>query len=242
MMYPVDNIFWTKLKRFADYEPVGDRSRIARRLGLDWNHQGTAVQPDRPTAGAAEKSRRDRAKDDTCGPPPRPAGWASALLQRPALSEYLGRCDVRLVAGQLFGCGRAGGLLPDRLCVGARDGDAHPGRRLQVPVYDAGRGRQFPQWVQHLQAASARLLPRAKPMPLAGRSVASSTVPTSTGSGSQLVGRKRASSASADIRMSGHGVTESGSACPRRPPARISEAAGAETRGPLREVSSPGGA
>ena len=56
------------------------------------------------------------------------------------------------------------------------------------------------------------------------------------------IGRKRASSASADIRMTGHGVTESGSACPRIPPARISEAAGAETRGPLREVSSPGGA
>jgi ketosteroid isomerase-like protein len=31
----------------------------------------------------------------------------------------------------------------------------------------------------------------------------------------------------ADIRMTGHGVTESGSACPRIPPARISEAAGA---------------
>jgi Domain of unknown function (DUF4440) len=56
------------------------------------------------------------------------------------------------------------------------------------------------------------------------------------------IGRKRASSASADIRMTGHCVTESGSACPRIPPARISEAAGAETRGPLREVSSPGGA
>jgi hypothetical protein len=41
------------------------------------------------------------------------------------------------------------------------------------------------------------------------------------------IGRKRASSASADIRMTGHGVTESGSACPRIPPARISEAAGA---------------
>ena len=34
-------------------------------------------------------------------------------------------------------------------------------------------------------------------------------------------------SASADIRMTGHGVTESGFACPRIPPARISEAAGA---------------
>ena len=56
------------------------------------------------------------------------------------------------------------------------------------------------------------------------------------------IGRKRASSASADIRMPGHGVTESGAAWPRKPPARISEAAGAETRGPLREVSSPGGA
>src|SRR5262249_9802602 len=41
------------------------------------------------------------------------------------------------------------------------------------------------------------------------------------------IGRKRASSTSADIRMTGHGVTESGSACPRIPPARISEAAGA---------------
>src|SRR4029078_6379089 len=41
------------------------------------------------------------------------------------------------------------------------------------------------------------------------------------------IGRKRASSASADKRMTGHGVTESGSACPRIPPARISEAAGA---------------
>jgi hypothetical protein len=38
------------------------------------------------------------------------------------------------------------------------------------------------------------------------------------------------------------GIERSGSACPRIPPARISEAAGAETRGPLREVSSPGGA
>jgi hypothetical protein len=125
MMYPVDNTYWTKLKAFVDYEPASAIDPELRGPGLDRHHQGTALQPDRPTAGAAEESGRDRAEDHYGDAPARPARWARSLLQRPPVSEYLGRRDVRVAAGELFGREPAGGLFPDRLFVGACHGHAY---------------------------------------------------------------------------------------------------------------------
>jgi hypothetical protein len=144
MMYPVDNAFWTKLKEFSTtsrFSAIDPELRcVLASIGIV---KGEPFNPSKRQQELLKKAVEMAPK--------------MILAQR-----QLGRPDERNLYSKdrqferrLSRCDPAGGLLPDRLFVGAGHGHADAGGWLQVSIHDPGCEGRVPQRFKLLQATPA---------------------------------------------------------------------------------------